>query len=195
MWYELMTLDPAMAAERRSFGFSIAQDGVALTASLGGYTRRHPRNTHRHDIELHHLSLSLSPHLFPFSLALSLSLSLSLSHSLSLFLLLSDSLSPDFALLSLARAPTLPLVPNRSLSISRSLALSLPRSRPPDSITYADRPSMHLTVMRNESAPQHIARSMAALELVAIIPNRSLSLVHATHVTRHNKRRRMASAC
>ena len=59
MWYELMTLDPAMAAERRSFGFSIAQDDVALTASLGGYARRHPRNTHHHDIKLHHLSPSL----------------------------------------------------------------------------------------------------------------------------------------
>ena len=49
---------------------------------------------------------------------------------------------------------------------------------------------MHVTVMRNESAPQHIARSMAALELIAIIPNRSLSLVHAhTNPTRHNAQR------
>ena len=61
------------------------------------------------------------------------------------------------------------------------------------------RPSMHVTVMRNESAPQHIARSMAALELLAIIPNRSLSLVHTTHArtdpTRRNVRCRTASAC
>ena len=39
------------------------------------------------------------------------------------------------------------------------------------------RPSMHLTVARNESAPAHVGRAVSGLELLAIIPNRYLSLV------------------
>jgi hypothetical protein len=56
------------------------------------------------------------------------------------------------------------------------------RSPAPSIITSMPRGSMHLTVMRLESAPPRLARSMHYLELLAILPNRCLDLVCATRL-------------
>ena len=56
------------------------------------------------------------------------------------------------------------------------------RSPAPSIITSMPRGSMHLTVMRLESAPPRLARSMHYLELLAILANRCLDLVCAMHL-------------